>query len=179
MKQLRVARPLRRLVLACCGLSCCVSLWRAPSSASAERAAPTYAPSTALEGEGDGLGVYVEITGLAHAQGAPPLGTLYCSLFAQEEGFPAQAARAAQGLTIKVTGPRATCHFPISTPGRYAVSAWHDVNDDHTLNKNWLGVPQEPIGISNNARGLLGPPSFSEASFLHNSPRTRIVIHLS
>lgn len=47
-------------------------------------------------------------------------------------------------------------------PGKYAVVAFHDVNGNEELDKNMLGIPTEPYGFSNNARGMLGPPDLAE-----------------
>jgi len=50
-------------------------------------------------------------------------------------------------------------------PGTYAVRLYHDENDNGELDTNIFGVPQEPFGFSNNARGSMGPPDFEEAAF--------------
>jgi uncharacterized protein (DUF2141 family) len=48
-------------------------------------------------------------------------------------------------------------------PGQYAIILFHDDNGNGKLDKNALGVPNEPYGFSNNVRGFLGPPAFEEA----------------
>tara|TARA_R110002072_G_scaffold158421_6_gene309361 strand:+ start:213 stop:608 length:396 start_codon:yes stop_codon:yes gene_type:complete len=48
------------------------------------------------------------------------------------------------------------------TSGSYAISAFHDINNDDKLNTNALGIPTEKYGFSNNARGWFGPPELSE-----------------
>ena len=50
-------------------------------------------------------------------------------------------------------------------PGTYAVRLYHDENDNGELDTNMFGVPQEPFGFSNDARGSMGPPDFDEAAF--------------
>jgi len=50
-------------------------------------------------------------------------------------------------------------------PGKYAVTAFHDENDNGKLDKNWLGVPTEGYGFSNEAKGSFGPPKFDRAVF--------------
>jgi uncharacterized protein (DUF2141 family)/Flp pilus assembly protein TadD len=62
--------------------------------------------------------------------------------------------------------------------GFYALAVYHDRNGDGKLNSNMLGIPLEPYGFSNNARGILGPPSFQDARFQVASPQTRIVVSL-
>lgn len=48
--------------------------------------------------------------------------------------------------------------------GVYAVSLFHDENNNKKLDKNMVGIPNEPYGFGNNARGRFGPPGFSESS---------------
>ena len=48
--------------------------------------------------------------------------------------------------------------------GEVAVLAFVDENDNGALDRNFIGIPNEPIGLSNNYRPK-GPPSFQRASF--------------
>ena len=62
--------------------------------------------------------------------------------------------------TIQPAGPESfTSTFGLPT-GVYAVGIFHDLNGDGALSKNFLGMPKEPFGFSNNARARFGPPSF-------------------
>ena len=49
--------------------------------------------------------------------------------------------------------------------GTYALSLYHDRNNNGKLDSNFMGIPNEPYGFSNNARGMFGPPKFQEAQF--------------
>ncbi len=49
--------------------------------------------------------------------------------------------------------------------GRYAIKAFHDVNDSGTMEFNITGMPKEPYGFSNNASGFMGAPKFEDAAF--------------
>lgn len=49
-------------------------------------------------------------------------------------------------------------------PGTIAVLAYVDANENGRIDKNFIGIPKEPLAISNNYRPK-GPPSFSRASF--------------
>ena len=40
-----------------------------------------------------------------------------------------------------------------------------DSNDNKIIDKNFLGIPSEQYGFSNNATGFLGSPSYKDASF--------------
>ncbi|MEO6039142.1 MAG: DUF2141 domain-containing protein [Saprospiraceae bacterium] len=49
--------------------------------------------------------------------------------------------------------------------GHYAISCFHDVNGNGELDKNFLGIPTEPYGFSNNARPKFRAPNWEEAKF--------------
>lgn len=62
-------------------------------------------------------------------------------------------------------------------PGTYAVALFHDENNDQKLNTNFLGIPKEGYGFSNNAYHTFRAPDFSEASFKHDDNST-VIIHM-
>lgn len=49
--------------------------------------------------------------------------------------------------------------------GVYAVQAYRDENDDHKVDRNFLGLPVEAVGFSNDAPVGLSGPSFKAAAF--------------
>jgi uncharacterized protein (DUF2141 family) len=49
--------------------------------------------------------------------------------------------------------------------GSYAVSCFHDLNDNGELDTNLLGIPSEPYGASNNARPKFRAPNWAETRF--------------
>ena len=49
--------------------------------------------------------------------------------------------------------------------GEYALSIFQDVNDDGKLERNFIGLPKEPAGLSNNLRPKFGPPKYKDAVF--------------
>lgn len=49
--------------------------------------------------------------------------------------------------------------------GQYAVAVFQDINGNGSLDANIVGMPTEPFGFSNNARGTFGPPDFSDVMF--------------
>ena len=70
-----------------------------------------------------------------------------------------------RGVVYEATSDRLTVIIPDLPPGKYAVAAYVDNNRNGRLDKNFLGVPKEIFGFSNNARGMFGPPDFSVAAF--------------
>ncbi|VXC13799.1 conserved exported hypothetical protein [Flavobacterium sp. 9AF] len=49
--------------------------------------------------------------------------------------------------------------------GEYAVSIYHDENNNDEMDKNFMGIPKEDYASSNNAKGTFGPPKYTDAKF--------------
>ncbi|WP_230530359.1 DUF2141 domain-containing protein [Microvirga roseola] len=60
-------------------------------------------------------------------------------------------------------------------PGAYAIAVFHDVNCNRRLDRNFIGLPSEPYGFSNDV-GRRGPPSFGAARIVVREPTTTVVI---
>jgi uncharacterized protein (DUF2141 family) len=73
-------------------------------------------------------------------------------------------ARAVRILPVNREGNLA-CSFPELGPGTYAVSCFHDVNGNGSMDTNFLGIPSEPYGASNNARPKFRAPNWQETRF--------------
>lgn len=76
-----------------------------------------------------------------------------------------------------VTGKSYTIVIPKLTSGQYAVNVIHDKNNNSKLDTNWMGIPTEGWGCSNDARGFMGAPSFKSKLFTVNGNKT-ITINL-
>ena len=59
----------------------------------------------------------------------------------------------------------------------YGISLYHDLNSSEDINKNFIGIPTEPWGISNDAYRMLSAPRWQEAVFTMDADKS-IVIHL-
>jgi uncharacterized protein (DUF2141 family) len=68
------------------------------------------------------------------------------------------------GQILDPTARHLTAHFKDLPPGQYAAVVFQDFNGNGKLDKNFLGIPKEPYGFSNDARGSAGPPKFSDAA---------------
>jgi uncharacterized protein (DUF2141 family) len=87
-------------------------------------------------------------------------GTIRIALYNNENDF---LEKFVQGKVVKVSGTEAKVVFENLAPGTYAVSAFHDENENEKLDSGFMGIPLEPYGFSNDARGTFGPPSFEKA----------------
>jgi uncharacterized protein (DUF2141 family) len=91
-------------------------------------------------------------------------GAVICRLFPSGEGFPGEPTYQAL-RRVSIRGKEASCEFRDVSPGTYAVAVFHDENGNGKLDTNFLGIPSEGVGTSNNKRPLVGPPSWDDAKF--------------
>lgn len=92
-------------------------------------------------------------------------GVVRCTLFAGPVGFPGDASKATKLAIATITSGQAVCEFPNVGPGSYAIGMLHDENNNGKMDTNFVGIPTEGYGASNDARGSMGPPSFNSARF--------------
>ena len=93
-----------------------------------------------------------------------PGAAIRLALFAEPESFP-DNQRATRTLATAVEHPTAEVLIENLPEGTYAAAVFQDLNGDEILNRGSFGIPSEPYGFSNNARGNFGPPSFRAAAF--------------
>jgi uncharacterized protein (DUF2141 family) len=117
--------------------------------------------------------IHVEISGLRNDKGQ-----VLCALFTSADAFPKKANMAVARLTAKVAERQATCEFTGVARGTYAVSVVHDENANGKLDTNFIGMPREGVGASNDAKGHMGPPKFNAASFPFTGGRLDLKIHV-
>ena len=98
--------------------------------------------------------------------GAPSnTGKIGCSLYNSPAGFPRDRT-GRPGFWHEVRNGGATCMFEGLAAGTYAVAVSHDTNGNGKLDENFVGVPTEAWGVSNNARPFLSVPTFDDAAFV-------------
>lgn len=69
--------------------------------------------------------------------------------------------------------------FELEVPnGTYAISVMHDENKDGKLEKNFMGIPSEPYGISMDGKSRFGPPSYSDAVFTIADKSVKVTIEV-
>lgn len=113
----------------------------------------------------------------AHIEGLhSDRGQVVCALFANPNDFPKRVNRAFARTAAHIISGRATCKFPRVPAGVYAVSVFHDENLNGRLDTNWLGIPREGVGASNNPKRRMGPPKFAAAEFQYSGASTDVEI---
>lgn len=89
-------------------------------------------------------------------------GDVGCALFAGPNGFPMDASSAT--AIWQPAQSAMTCRFEGLAPGVYAVAVSHDLNGNRKTDRNFVGMPKEAWGVSNNVRPSLRAPRFEEAA---------------
>lgn len=62
--------------------------------------------------------------------------------------------------------------------GSYVVSGFQDFDGNGVISGNFLGIPKEPFGFSNDAKGRFGPPKWQDAVFVFNKSNQEITLRL-
>ncbi|MFZ0595697.1 MAG: DUF2141 domain-containing protein [Flavobacterium sp.] len=73
-----------------------------------------------------------------------------------------------KSVASKIKNNEATVTFESIPAGEYAISTYHDENNNGKLDKNMMGIPSEDYAASNNAKGFMGPPAYKDAKFVVN-----------
>ncbi len=69
------------------------------------------------------------------------------------------------GEITTIDNKSATCTFKNVPQGVYAVSIFHDENNNDKLDTGYFGIPSEPYASSMGAKGMFGPPKWNDAKF--------------
>ncbi len=79
----------------------------------------------------------------------------------------------------KPVGNNKSLRFDFNMPhGAYAVTCYHDIDDNHDLNKNYMGIPVEPYAMSNNINIKWRRPTFDETKIVFSKPTETIYLEV-
>ena len=121
----------------------------------------------------DSLSVNVTVEGFQNSKGICRL-----LLFENEEGFPDLRQFAILMSNQGIQNKTAEFNLKIK-PGKYAVAVLHDENSNGKMDKNWLGIPSEGFGASNNPKIGFGPPEFDESAINLDKNNAKVKIKLN
>ena len=104
-------------------------------------------------------------------------GVLYLSICKDAAGFEETVENESQEAScITSAGDIELQDFEINgmiPHGEYAISLFVDSNGNKKIDKNFLGIPKEQYGFSNNVMGRMSAPSFDQAKFVVTGPTTQ------
>jgi uncharacterized protein (DUF2141 family) len=101
-------------------------------------------------------------------------GQIFLALYDNESDF---LDKSFKGTKSKIQNNQCVVTFENIPSGVYAVSIFHDANDNGKMDTNFMGIPKEDYGCSNDASGFMGPPKWSDAKF-ELKDNTSITINL-
>nr|WP_321233334.1 DUF2141 domain-containing protein [uncultured Psychroserpens sp.] len=107
--------------------------------------------------DGTGQDITVKINNLSNNTGK-----VLVSIYNSEASF---LGKGFKGTMSKIENNSCEVTFEDIPAGTYAISLFHDENENNKLDSNFLGIPKEDYGCSNNARGFMGPPKWEDAKF--------------
>lgn len=114
--------------------------------------------------------ISVEITNIKSDEG-----NILVGLFDSENNFLNSSLK---GNKVKAKEGIIKVSFENITAGTYTVSVIHDENDNGELDSNFMGIPNEPYGISMNGKNMFGPPSYEKAKFELSDKAVNLTISL-
>ena len=97
---------------------------------------------------------------------------IFVSVFSKEDFLETSI----QTKSISASGSNVHVEFELP-PGEYAISTYHDVNNNGTLDRRFYGKPKEPYGFSQNIKPF-GKPSFDKCKFSLDGSSKKISIEL-
>ncbi len=122
--------------------------------------------------DGTGAVLKVEVVNLRNDHGR-----MDCNLFNDPQGFP-RNGKVFRHVLAPIQGDRAVCEFPDVPAGTYAAVVFQDEDSSGKFKTNFIGMPLEGFGFSNDAPLRFGPPSFEAASFHYDGKTASDPIHL-
>ncbi|MFP2996679.1 DUF2141 domain-containing protein [Spongiivirga sp. MCCC 1A20706] len=102
-------------------------------------------------------------------------GKILVGLYKSEDSF---LKKTFKGTSAKTVDGKCEVLFENIPFGEYAVSIFHDENDNNRLDTNFMGIPKEDNACSNQAKGFMGPPKYKDAKFTLDNNLKQILIKL-
>jgi uncharacterized protein (DUF2141 family) len=119
--------------------------------------------------ENETFDLTIEVNGIKNNQGK-----IFIAIYDSEETF----LNKASGIIAEIKDKKSTGVFKGLKKGTYAVSFFHDENNNQKMDTKIFGIPKEPYGFSNGASGFMGPPKFNDAKFNLDSNK-KITININ
>jgi uncharacterized protein (DUF2141 family) len=104
-------------------------------------------------------------------------GRVAVALFDSKKAFPDQD-KALRGQVVRSKAGKAMVKFSNLRPGVYAVAVLHDENSNDRMDFNFVGMPLEGYGFTNDAAVWLGPPSFSAAAVRVPAAASKVTVRV-
>ena len=98
-------------------------------------------------------------------------GKILYTVFSGKKGFPNNPEKAIKSGIAHIDNGKAGIDLDLPK-GEYAVMVFHDEDDNNELKTNWIGMPKEGVGNSNNHKGI---PSYNKSVFKLSEDKSIVI----
>ncbi len=114
--------------------------------------------------------ILVKIDGITEDKGQ-----IIINLYTNKKGFPTKPEFSYKQFTAPIKNLKSDFLIENLSPGEYAISAYQDGNSNKKFDVNFLNIPFEKVGCSNNPKALF-IPSYDDAKFQLDEEQKQISI---
>ena len=106
-------------------------------------------------------------------------GVCRACLFNSASSFKGESGDPVQCVQVAISNKRSQVQFDNVPAGSYAIFLFHDTNSNNKMDKNFIGIPKEGYGASQNKLPFASAPTYNENKFnVSNGSTVRLAIKL-
>lgn len=140
----------------------------APLPLSHAQASPSSAPATSAR-----TTLILHVANVRNATGV-----IRYAIFSNSEGWPEDKSKALRYGSLPAKVGTVNFTIPDLPDGTYAISVFHDENQNHKVDRDLFGRPKEGIGFANNPKIRFSAPSWKDSSLRVAGPSEDTTIDL-
>jgi uncharacterized protein (DUF2141 family) len=103
-------------------------------------------------------------------------GVCRACLFNSAASFKGESGSPFQCVQVTISNRKSQVRFNSVPAGTYAIFLFHDTNSNNKMDKNFMGIPKEGYGASQNKLPFASAPTFDENKF---SVTNNTTVHLA
>ena len=96
-------------------------------------------------------------------------GVCRACLFNSASSFKGESGSPVQCVQVAISNKKTQVQFDNVPAGTYAVFLFHDTNGNNKMDKNFMGIPKEGYGASQNKLPFAAAPTFNDNRFAVNN----------
>ena len=133
-----------------------------------------FALMFAQNSRAENAGLIVIITNIDNTKG-----NVVLAIYNQDENFPYNPFKKFTISKESMKDGKLEYVIPDINPGEYAITLLDDKNKNYDMDTNFLGLPKEGFGFSNNVKpSLAGAPPFEKCTFNLEKEQANIIINM-
>lgn len=105
-------------------------------------------------------------------------GVIRFAIFPTTAGWPDDKSKSIRFGSLPAASGTVTFQLPAVPYGTYAISVFHDENENHKVDRDFFNRPKEGIGFANNPKIGFSAPSWNASSIRISNPSTELTIQL-